>query len=1324
MDFPTTPLEEAFGMYLLENVFQITNVNSCKVPGRSAVPFLSQSNLPRDLLRRIWSTVDPHSTGSLTSAKQFYAILKLVALGQVGLLSSESNLQDALSKSPAPLPIFQGYTPPNEDFLRHYYEHKTGQPFPMMEVSTLPTVASIDDAFGGLLDIEDAPLPTLPPANSSFDSNDGPSGPQNDASSMVTPNDPQRAVSELTMETMGSTTSSFEPGGIQVDIDGTSETAMGFGQFSGSMSQPLGGFDQPLRQPSHDEPPIDESRIEQPNLMDVSGVMGTQGGNWDALGQTVASDVAPRVHGADVQEPNLMGSSAGPNLVNVQAGNWDALDALTPAVDAPAPILAATEESDTFGDFEGISDDGVQVDDETSETANVNVNEDTTFGDFEGITTEPLSEPLSAKNGALTAAASDVGQIEQAFEGEAIFSAFGSLDDGVGDVKPKTLDEAAETDQTIGLEDNATIQATGTFEEGSFRAPAPSPSMSEWGAFDALTPLADAPLPSLQEITRTSSAEENLQQLSPQEAVTETNGTDFGDFQDSAIEPEILAADVSETDGTGFGDFQDPAIEPKLSAEDASETDGTGFGNFQDTPNSCKDPAASVLERDATDFGDFQDPTNAPRVTEPIKTEPTTIGQSLFGAFDGLADTADAPLPPLQEFVSVNSTEEKESEMVPEAGLLKPKHMISPANNQMATVASDRKSTENDTEHMISSNDDEISGAQSLPAEMWGDFGAGSNNKYLVAESDAGNELVQNRKSSSDHSITKDEESEDDIDLFGDFTDAPSGEFVAPEVRKQGKSDELGAMVAQIQPSSKAMTMARLDSTYYSAQEPPSEHSTGSDDFSGFVDAQSSVPALTVRASIDDGLVNDSVNEVLNVENVIKAVVQDVSTDGFDAFGVSNSEAPKVSRNLDDFAAFAAAPPFAGFEATSVLVSQDIEDVAVDHEAKHAIPFIAFDDTEHPDPISVREGEFTAFHFNEESESKHETHDRGDSNELDDSRAFASSDQSVDEATVHDNTSGHTEDYVTFREPSMSKGQTQSDDDKNQTFDDFGDFASGFENNDPTLPESMEQGSIIGEANGEDTASSDKEAIIAKSAMLPSAIRRRIDGSAVDFAAIYDRNIGLEASSDKERKLRATRCLELMKLLGGPQKKLAARLWRESLQIIHGELAKGIDLTKKALAFTLAERSRIASKLSGYVGGLAGFVLVARCIAAILGDLLLLDEAATLTDDNLISLWNDVALAKQIADIELQWKRILKHSEELLSSSERTTIENVATIEDLRRQSGASSKTKHRCSFTLLPLSSTPMVTSMTTVVWEQKDYFACSANFLANCCPFYNVSQ
>ena len=97
VSYQPTPVEQAYAVYLSQTIFGTTPQNF-RVPGRMAVPFLSQSGIDRMILRDIWNLVDPTQVGELQSITQLYVVCRLVALAQYGPLIG--NLQQNPSLSP------------------------------------------------------------------------------------------------------------------------------------------------------------------------------------------------------------------------------------------------------------------------------------------------------------------------------------------------------------------------------------------------------------------------------------------------------------------------------------------------------------------------------------------------------------------------------------------------------------------------------------------------------------------------------------------------------------------------------------------------------------------------------------------------------------------------------------------------------------------------------------------------------------------------------------------------------------------------------------------------------------------------------------------------------------------------------------------------------------------------------------------------------------------------------------------------------------------------------------------------------------------------
>ena len=183
--YSPTPVEEAYGIHLLLTTFNVapnavisavsSGNASFKIPGKNAVQFLSGSGIDRSILRNAWAVSDPGNIGSLTEINQLHIILRLVALAQSGTL-----LTDALAAAQTPtqamqiclkntqgvelnhLAFFQGTAIPNRDYLMQLYfqYHPSEQVSAIMPPQTQIRL-SVEDAFSGLVEVENKPLPSL-----------------------------------------------------------------------------------------------------------------------------------------------------------------------------------------------------------------------------------------------------------------------------------------------------------------------------------------------------------------------------------------------------------------------------------------------------------------------------------------------------------------------------------------------------------------------------------------------------------------------------------------------------------------------------------------------------------------------------------------------------------------------------------------------------------------------------------------------------------------------------------------------------------------------------------------------------------------------------------------------------------------------------------------------------------------------------------------------------------------------------------------------------------------------------------------------------------
>ena len=126
--YQPTPLEQAYSLYLGQQVFGvIPGTAQIQISGRDAVPFLTQSNVDRGILRTLWIVADPHTIGTLTQMNQFQLLLRLVAMAQAGLLNS-SMTADTMksmvlqySSQQLNLPAFSSVMVPNQTQLMNAY---------------------------------------------------------------------------------------------------------------------------------------------------------------------------------------------------------------------------------------------------------------------------------------------------------------------------------------------------------------------------------------------------------------------------------------------------------------------------------------------------------------------------------------------------------------------------------------------------------------------------------------------------------------------------------------------------------------------------------------------------------------------------------------------------------------------------------------------------------------------------------------------------------------------------------------------------------------------------------------------------------------------------------------------------------------------------------------------------------------------------------------------------------------------------------------------------------------------------------------------------
>ena len=255
--------------------------------------------------------------------------------------------------------------------------------------------------------------------------------------------------------------------------------------------------------------------------------------------------------------------------------------------------------------------------------------------------------------------------------------------------------------------------------------------------------------------------------------------------------------------------------------------------------------------------------------------------------------------------------------------------------------------------------------------------------------------------------------------------------------------------------------------------------------------------------------------------------------------------------------------------------------------------------------------------------------------------------------------------------------------------------------------------------------SSFRSSIVAHSLELPEVIllKSGMLEDHINFGDCFDANIGMEVPLTLERKKRALRCLQVMKLLSSSHSKLASTFWAQAMSVARDELTTGKSLLQQATALSKRDLAFVKEKLETYVHGLGEFVRVVRSIISTIGDLLMLDHSALLTVDTMASSWCSVPLLRSAIEIEEAWKVIEKLSAALDLTSKTETTYPLESLAEIRSAAIACDETAPLCQFTLQPLGKPEKSSSTKTPLsWEGRPFMACTANFLRNKCSFYTV--
>jgi hypothetical protein len=219
-----------------------------------------------------------------------------------------------------------------------------------------------------------------------------------------------------------------------------------------------------------------------------------------------------------------------------------------------------------------------------------------------------------------------------------------------------------------------------------------------------------------------------------------------------------------------------------------------------------------------------------------------------------------------------------------------------------------------------------------------------------------------------------------------------------------------------------------------------------------------------------------------------------------------------------------------------------------------------------------------------------------------------------------------------------------------------------------------------------------------------------------DYGKLFDVTIGSQASVSTYHRKRAERSIQVLSLLSGVHEKLASTYWDEAIGVVQNELSLGIRLLDEASTLSNQELQVAKKPLEIMVSGMAEYIRAIRSIVASVGDMLLLDVSTPFTESALGSAWGSLPLVTHALIAETLWKRVMDKSSSL-GLSHTASLE---TLEQIRTKCLSRCPTTHICQLSLQPLSENDKQTTKATVDWNGRSFMACSANFLANKCPFY----
>ena len=203
-------------------------------------------------------------------------------------------------------------------------------------------------------------------------------------------------------------------------------------------------------------------------------------------------------------------------------------------------------------------------------------------------------------------------------------------------------------------------------------------------------------------------------------------------------------------------------------------------------------------------------------------------------------------------------------------------------------------------------------------------------------------------------------------------------------------------------------------------------------------------------------------------------------------------------------------------------------------------------------------------------------------------------------------------------------------------------------------------------------------------------------------------------SDDEETRNASSLAQALLKKFGSEFAGLPG-VWKEIIDTVESDMRRGIRiLDYMSTKLSRADQSFIvkSDKLSNHILGLAEFLRVIRSIAASVGDLLGVDKSAELKESTL-SEWHFEDIIVNAAVVENLYTDLISRAVTVGILSGPPAIPSVAEI---RESNGGGTI----CHLTLQ--TTTEDKSTRSVVIWKDRPFMACSANFCANRLPTLDV--